>query len=65
MTNKKTVFWDKKQKLGLFLIICAILALIISLILFSSAIFIDNFNQRLGDGFWCLKNYGIIYLFQH
>lgn len=60
---KKVTSWDWKQKLGLFLCILTLFFLIISLILFGTAIFNDHFNNFLGKGFWSLKHYGIINLF--
>ncbi|WP_308150229.1 hypothetical protein [Spiroplasma sp. AdecLV25b] len=63
--SKNSSHWDWRQKFGLFLIIVAIISIIISLILFGTAFFNNANNKFLGDGFWSLKYYGIINLFNN
>lgn len=63
--DKNSSHWDWRQKFGLFLIIVSIISVIISLILFGTAFFNNANNKFLGDGFWSLKHYGVINLFNN
>ena len=63
--DNKITFWDWKQKIGLFFCVLAILLIIISLILLATASFSNNYDKFFGDGFWSLKHYGLINLFNN
>lgn len=56
MKDNKISLYDWRFKLGILFLILAFIFLIISLILFTTAKFVDNFHNFLGNGFSILNH---------
>ncbi|MDQ7983261.1 MAG: hypothetical protein REH79_03560 [Spiroplasma sp.] len=57
--KKRVSLFDWQFKLGVFFLILTLIILIITLVLFATAKFVDNFGNYLGNGFWALNHYGL------
>lgn len=57
--TSKVSLLDWRFKLGIFLLVLALMLLVISLILLPTAKFSDRFDSSLGNGFWAINNYGV------